>query len=185
MWFKNPEQNSEWENRHQLLVNARPKLVKTKYRLRRGHSHLMPSTTTARRLQFSHTYVHLLRDQNFSLRSCGDNWASSICWIKAVKWKLQKLKWSLELWVFCYMHCSQRSRMNFHPQINLLIWIKNICIYFIPDFLTHVTLTFAIRSKDLRCVFLVVHLFAAWSGPSSDLSEQRGRVMGVQDLQLG
>lgn len=89
-------------------------------------------------------------------------WSKFLTWIEW--WQQSQLqnkghqmkarKWTFALGVSCYIRCSQRARMNFHPHINLLIWIRNTCIHFIPDFLTQITLTIAIRSKDFE-----MHIF--------------------------
>lgn len=38
-------------------------------------------------------------------------------------------KWEFELRVCCYTYCSQRSKMDFHPWITLLIWIRNVHLF--------------------------------------------------------
>lgn len=67
--------------------------------------------------------------------------------------------------LFCYICSSQPA----HPSTG-----QSETREFNPHFLT-LTLAFNSRSKDLKCVFLVIHALAAWSRPASDLSEERGR----------
>lgn len=54
-------------------------------------------------------------------------------------------------------------------------------IYFVPECLASITLTVTVRSKDDKMHILVIHLLAAWSSPSSDVSEQRKTERGRGD----